>query len=85
MTDAQHRRDEAERLLNEPLLLKALADLEARNIDELLSGPSSPVEDPDRWRRERIDSINTVRAIPQAIKAALYAAEAETRKRGVVV
>lgn len=84
MTDAIHRRDEADRLLNEPLLLKALADLEARTIDELLSGPPTGTENDDQWRRERIDTVNTVRAIPQAIQAAMYVAEAELRTRGSV-
>lgn len=81
---AAHRASEAERLLAEPLLIKALADLEARYLDELLSGPPTDLADMDRWRRERIDSINTVRAIPQAIKAAFYAASAELTRRGGV-
>lgn len=81
---AEHRANEAERLLAEPLLVKALADLEARYLDELLSGPPADLADMDRWRRERIDSINTVRAIPQAIRAAMMVAHAELTRRGGV-
>jgi len=84
MQSAEHRASEAERLLAEPLLVKALADLEARYLDELLSGPPTDLADMDRWRRERIDSINTVRAIPQAVRAALYTATAELKHRGGV-
>jgi hypothetical protein len=84
MQSAEHRANEAERLIKEPLLVKALAALEARYIDELLSGPPVELADPDRWRRERIDSVNTVRAIPQAIKAAFYEASAELTRRGGV-
>lgn len=80
---AQHRLDEAERLLNEPLLKQALADLEARCLSELLSDLSDK-PDADRFRRERVDQINAIRAIPDALRSAMFAAKNEVRGRAGV-
>lgn len=86
MSDAIHRRDEADRLLNEPLLKKALENLAAEWTDALLNGPPPSVELPqhDQWRREKIDSINAVRRLYDHIRTALHSAEAEMRTRGSV-
>lgn len=80
---AQHRLDEAERLLNEPLLKQALADLEARCLSELLSDLSDKL-DADRFRRERVDQINAIRAIPDALRSAMFAAKADVQTRAGV-
>ena len=80
---AQHRLDEAERLLNEPLLKQALADLEARCLSELLSDQSQNPE-ADRFRRERVDQINAIRAIPDALRSAMFAAKADVQTRAGV-
>ncbi len=82
MTDARNRMDDAERLMKEPLLVQALADLEKRALDRLLSEPPTDCPDPDRHRRECIDTVNALRAIPQAIRVAMLTAEAEIKRRG---
>lgn len=80
---AQHRLDEADRLLNEPLLKQALADLEARCLTELLSDQSQNPE-ADRFRRERVDQINAIRAIPDALRSAMHEARANLTPRAGV-
>ena len=83
---AQRRKDEAERLLNEPMFKDAMAALESEALEELLRGPPAAIQaaDHDQWRRERIDRINTVRRIPELIKVVKFTAEAETKPRGAL-
>lgn len=84
MQSAEQHFAEAERLLNEPILAKVFANLESAYLDELIKGPPADLADHDRWRRERIDSIKHVRALPQAIIAAFHEAKAEMMDRGGV-
>ena len=84
--DAQRRMAEADRLLNEPLLVQALEDLQRNYLEELLRGPPAtiPLTDHDLWRRQRIDTITTVRAVPDAIRAAMLVAKDQIRPRSGV-
>lgn len=84
MSDARNRMDEAEAILGNDLFQKAMASLQQRYVDELLSPPPANVADHDRWRRERIEAINFLRLIPHYIKTAMVEAKAEMRKPGSV-
>ncbi len=84
MSEARNRMDEAEVILGNDLFKKAIADLNQRYVDELLSPPPANVTDHDRWRRERIEAVNFLRLIPHHIKTAMVEAKAEMRKPGSV-
>ena len=78
---AQHRAEEAERLLAEPLFRSALRRIEDEALNELLtaSGPSAA-----GVREACANRINVVRALPQMIKAAAFEAKAELKQRASV-
>lgn len=84
--DAQNIAAEAQRLIDHPLLNKALDSIVQRLMDELLSEPpaSVPVADADKWRRDHIDSINAVRSVKDVIRTELMVANAEMARRGGV-
>ena len=73
----------AEQPCDPPTFEKALADLEARCLAELLSDMKDK-PDADRIRRECVDQINAIRAIPDALRSAMFAAKDEVRGRAGV-
>lgn len=84
--DPQNIAAEAQRLIDHPMLNRALDSIVQRLTDELLSPPPSHlmIDDHDKWRRDHIDSINAVRSIKDAIRTELMVAGAEIKGRGGV-
>ncbi len=79
-TEEERRAAEAERILKEPLLIEALAGIEAEAADRLLAN-SATASDPDRSRREHIDTINTIKAFRAKMKAYIEAGKLAAKRR----
>lgn len=76
--EAQWRAAEAKRLLDEPLLIAAFAELEKRAYEELLRVPAwSPLH--DRKRRMLVDRINGIRELRGQLQSVITMGKQEAR------
>jgi hypothetical protein len=82
--DPENIAAEAQRLIDHPLLNRALDAITQRLTDELLSEPPAniPLWEADKWRRDHIDSINAVRSIKDVIRTELMMANAAMVRSG---
>jgi hypothetical protein len=69
-TEIRHRAAEANRLLNDPLLVEALDAIELSSIERLLS-MDALADDADRQRRIMIDRVNVIRDIRSHLKVCI--------------
>ena len=77
--EQEHRIAEAKRLMAEPLFNEALAALEARAMEEVLSAKG---KDADAVRREAADRINAIRGVKSHLSV-IIAQEQQARPRAI--